>query len=102
MSATTYENIDVETFKKIKSENPNAIILDVRTDREFKEGYIKDAIQIDYLAPMFKSKIEQLDRDKHYLIYCRSGKRSLGACEVMQQAGFEHLYNLIGGYLNWK
>lgn len=81
----------------------NAVILDVRTADEFNDGYIAGAINIDINAGQgFIYAIEELDKDKKYYVYCRSGMRSAKACEIMNQLGFESTYNLLGGILNWE
>lgn len=80
-----------------------AIILDVRTPEEFERGYIPSAINIDiYKGQGFIYKLEELDKSKHYYVYCHAGSRSAKACEVMQQLGFEKTYNLLGGISEWN
>jgi rhodanese-related sulfurtransferase len=45
--------------------------------------------------------VSELDKSKSYAIYCRSGKRSVDACEVMTEIGFKSIYNLNGGIIEW-
>ena len=52
------------------------VILDVRTLREYEEGYIEDAVNMDFYADTFTDELDGLDRDNTYLLYCRSGSRS--------------------------
>ena len=81
----------------------NAVILDVRTEGEFYEGSIANAINIDiHLGQGFVTEIESLDKTKNYYVYCRSGMRSAKACEIMNELGFENAYNLVGGILEWE
>ena len=47
-------------------------------------------------------EVDKLDRDKHYYIYCRSGKRSSQACTLLDQMGFAETYNLAGGFSEWE
>jgi rhodanese-related sulfurtransferase len=80
----------------------NAVILDVRTEDEFSEGFIAEATNIDiHRGQDFVTEIETLDKNKNYYVYCRSGMRSAKACEIMNQLGFENTYNLIGGMSEW-
>ena len=80
-----------------------AVILDVRTEDEFNDGIIENAINIDiHKGQGFISEIEALDKDKNYYVYCRSGARSGKACEVMNELGFKNAYNLAGGILAWN
>lgn len=81
----------------------DAVILDVRTDEEVISGKIPQSINIDiYKGQGFIYKIEELDKDKTYFIYCRSGARSAQACSIMNQLGFEHTCNLEGGIMQWE
>jgi rhodanese-related sulfurtransferase len=77
------------------------VILDVRTPAETAEGVIVGAQEIDFREPDFAEQIAQLDKDKTYLVYCRSGNRSGQATQLMAEMGFKHLYNLTGGYVAW-
>lgn len=95
-----YNNVKAQEFEQLLQEK-NTVLLDVRTADEFRAGHIKGAKNIDYFSS-FKSKISQLDKDKHYLLYCRSGARSSNACQLMTEAGFEHLSNLSGGIGAWR
>ena len=70
---TTREALELVQRNK---ENPNFVILDVRTPEEFKSGYIEGAINIDYYGPGFPVEIGKLDRTKTYLVYCRTGNRT--------------------------
>lgn len=74
------------------------VILDVRTPEETAEGMIEGAEQLDYNADNFEAEIEKLDKEKTYLVYCRSGNRSGKACALMAEKGFKNLYNMKGGY----
>ena len=82
--------------------NPGFVILDVRTPKEFFGGRISGAKNIDFYAPTFKDELIKLDKSKTYLVYCRSGVRSKAAVTLMISLGFKHLYDLEGGFLNWK
>ncbi|MDC6354716.1 MULTISPECIES: rhodanese-like domain-containing protein [Robiginitalea] len=91
-----------EDWREQLESDPDAVILDVRTDEEMEEGYIPGAIQIDiYRGQGFLDEVEKLDKSKSYYVYCRSGNRSGQACSLMQSKGFERTYNLVGGMLEW-
>lgn len=92
-----------EEWAEQLSNDDNAVVLDVRTEDEFDNGYIPNAINIDiYEGQGFISKVEQLDKSKSYYVYCRSGNRSGQACAIMNQLGFEKAYNLVGGIIEWE
>ncbi|HAS46434.1 MAG TPA: rhodanese-like domain-containing protein [Microscillaceae bacterium] len=98
----SFKNIPVTEFKnKIETES-NAVILDVRSEAELNEGSIPNHILIDFMKPDFTNKVTELDRDKTYLVYCRSGNRSGKTCAMMAQMGFTKLYNLDGGIMAWN
>ena len=81
----------------------DAVIIDVRTEGEFNEGYIPKAINLDiFKGQEFIDAIKELDTDKSYYLYCRSGARSGQACSIMNQLGFEKAYNLMGGFSSWR
>ena len=89
-------------FAQQIANNPNAVLLDVRTDEEVAEDKIPNSIQINIQSPTFEAQTDELDPAKHYYIYCRSGKRSSVACQYLAKKGFENLYNLEGGIMAWK
>jgi rhodanese-related sulfurtransferase len=94
-----YSNLSVAQFNQLRAENPDAVVLDVRTKAEVEKGMIDGALHIDVSRPDFKQQIQELDKDQTYLVYCRSGRRSVTACNAMEQEGFTSLYNLMGGIL---
>lgn len=80
----------------------DAVVLDVRTEDEFNEGIIPNAVNIDINSgQQFVNAVEALDQNKNYFVYCRSGMRSAKACEIMNQLGFKNAYNLSGGMIGW-
>lgn len=96
-------NLEQEVWSDQLKNDPNAVLLDVRTEDEFNEGVILGAINMDiYKGQDFINSIEALDKSKNYYVYCRSGGRSGQACSIMNQLGFENAYNLLGGIMNWE
>lgn len=81
--------------------NPDFVILDVRTPDEFNSGHIAGAINLDYYSPEFKANISKLDKDKQYLVYCRTDNRSTSAVRSMLELGFKEVQNLTGGITQW-
>ena len=90
-----------EEWRKNIADDEDAVILDVRTEQEVEEGYMPGAKVIDiYKGQEFLDEIDELDKEKNYYIYCRSGNRSRQACAIMDQKGF-NTYNLIDGFSKW-
>ncbi|MBO6525180.1 MAG: rhodanese-like domain-containing protein [Balneolaceae bacterium] len=101
--SSEYEDITTSEFNaEYSSTDPNVVILDVRTDREFEAGYIPNAFQLDFMSPDFKTEVAKLDTSKTYVVYCQSGRRSSAASKIMtQELGFKDVKNLDGGYSTW-
>ncbi len=83
-------------------DNPNFVILDVRTPEEFLGEYIENAVNLDYYSDTFRNNLDKLDKNKTYLIYCRSGRRSENALNIMKELDFKEVYNMLGGIVKWK
>ena len=91
----------VEEFNKLILEG--VIPIDVRSQAEIEEGKIPQAgIGYDWNSGEFHDNFDQLDPEKSYLFICRSGNRSMQACLFLQSQGFENVYNLKGGMMNWQ
>lgn len=102
---TILKNVNpAEAYQLIQknAENDNFVILDVRTPSEYHEGHIEDAININFYESDFRAQLEELDTTKTYLIYCRSGGRSGNTLKIMEELGFQEVYNLSSGILGWK
>jgi rhodanese-related sulfurtransferase len=77
------------------------LILDVRTPEEFRQGYIRGAVLLDYHAPDFRERFAELDRAATIFLYCRSGNRSSSALELADRLGFGRVFELQGGIRAW-
>ncbi|MBK8706269.1 MAG: rhodanese-like domain-containing protein [Saprospiraceae bacterium] len=95
-------NLSPEAFRQAIATLPGITVIDVRTVEEFAANHIEGAINIDYLAYDFWDCIEKLDPQRTYLVYCRSGRRSVRAATLMRNGGFKAVYHLDGGYANWN
>lgn len=79
-----------------------AQLIDVRTPREFSNGFIEGARNIDYNGDSFEKQMKKLDKNKPVLVYCAAGGRSENAAELLKEWGFKEVYDLEGGYNAWK
>ena len=95
-------NLPPAAFRAKMEGAPDAVLIDVRTDQERQQGQIPGSNHYDYLAYDFWDRMEQLDPEGLYLVYCRSGRRSIRACTLMKNGGFKHVYNLDGGFIEWE
>lgn len=80
----------------------NVQFLDVRTPREYNEGYIATAQNIDFLSATFNQDIKKLDKQKPVLLYCQKGGRSAKCAKRMKALGFEKIVDMKGGFSEWK
>jgi len=89
-------------LQKIQSSDAPTIV-DVRTPGEFASGHIEGATNISYLSDGFWEQIELLDATKEIFVYCRTGRRSIRACTLMRNGGFDNdkVFNLEGGFALW-
>jgi rhodanese-related sulfurtransferase len=94
-------NVDAEEFSRLMTELSDAEVIDVRTYPEFSVGHLEGAQLYDVMEADWAERIAGLDREKPYLVYCRSGSRSYHAGLHMQDSGFREVYNLAGGIISW-
>ena len=80
----------------------DAVVLDVRSIAEFKDGHIVNSINIPLNG--LGNNLKQLEkhRDKPIIAVCRSGSRSASACRTLRKQGFEQVKNLRGGIMAWE
>ena len=98
---TKHQILDKATYQDSLVQ-PNATLIDVRTFEEYESGHLDKAQNIDFLnEELFIKEIEKFDKSQPIYIYCRSGNRSGKAATLMQELGFQTIYDLEGGYLNW-
>jgi L-ascorbate metabolism protein UlaG (beta-lactamase superfamily)/rhodanese-related sulfurtransferase len=96
-----FEDADVNGFAELIA-NQDVVIFDVRTASEFAEGHIEGAINIDYKQGDFVERSKAtLPKDRIIAVYCRSGRRSAGAADLLAKEGFK-LVNLKGGIIAWQ
>jgi rhodanese-related sulfurtransferase len=93
-----------EAFALIQKnrDNPDFVVLDVRTPDEFKSGHIEGALNIDYNSGGFKTELAELDKKKTYFVYCRTGRRSGEAVRIMKDLGFSNIVRMEGDILKWQ
>lgn len=102
-NSTVVTNLNAARFSASATSDPTAVIIDLRTTDEIKtKGYIKGAIQLDFLAKDAEKKIDQLDKNKTYYVYCAGGGRSSDAAGYMEKHGFKRVFNLEKGFSDWS
>jgi len=92
--------VEAKEIIEQKSHAGDFCVLDVRTPGEFSRGAIPGAINLDIYASNFSEELDKLDKNKTYLVYCRSGNRSKTALALMKQLGFGYVYELDEGIIS--
>jgi len=97
---------------KIKEVNPaefqqlikksGGVLLDVRTQSEFKNGHISNSGQLNYYALSFRKKLLLLPKDEPIYLYCNTGWRSEKAAKILIENGYNNVYNLEHGIMDWE
>ena len=93
-------NINAEEAKKIMDTESGYIILDVRTQEEYDEAHIPGAIVIPNTEIEARAESELPDKDQMILVYCRSGRRSKLAADILVELGYTNIYE-FGGIIDW-
>jgi rhodanese-related sulfurtransferase len=96
-----YSHLSPEQFNSAVKTNKFTLI-DIRTTDEYNAGHLANTKQNDfYQTDNFSKFLSSLDKNKNYLIYCRTGHRSNTTLAIMKQKGFKTVYDLAGGYNAW-
>ena len=92
----------VSTAEATRLMNDDALMLDVREDKEWAEGHIPNARHIP--MAQLSRRLSELDKlkDKPIVVSCRSGHRSASVCRTLKKNGFQNVHNLAGGILAWE
>jgi rhodanese-related sulfurtransferase len=85
-----------------KTNDPNVIVVDVRTPEEYAAGHIENARLINFYDTNWSEQMSQLDKNKPVIVYCAVGGRSGKAYATLQKLGFKSIYDMKGGFDAWK
>ncbi len=97
----TYEQISAEQAKKLMDTESDYIILDTRTEEEFAEAHIENAILIPHYEIAQRAEKELPNKDQLILVYCRSGNRSKQASQILAELGYTNIKE-FGGIIDWE
>lgn len=100
-SSGEYKRINAQEAKTIIDKEDDFVILDVRTQAEYDQGYIENAILIPDTS--LKDQVEEKIPDKNtkILLYCRSGRRSAQSAKLLIEMGYTDVLD-FGGILDWS
>lgn len=94
-----YQQLLPEEANVFIHNNPDIVILDVRSQKDYDRGHLNNALFIPIKD--LKDHLGELDPNDAYLVYCDNGKDSLKASKLMAESGFPRVFSLIGGYRKW-
>ena len=100
--ASAVKHVDAAAAAKLVKGDSKLTVLDIRTPAEFATGHIKGAKNYNFQGDGFRGELNQLDKNKPYLVHCASGGRSTKSLELFKQLGFKSLYHLDGGIKAWE
>lgn len=104
LAAAPLEDVSARTAAALIQENlsnPDFVILDIRTPQEFEAGHIAGARNMDFYAKTFAQEFRSLDREKTYLMYCRSGNRSRQLMGAVEKMRFKKVFHMRSGIVDW-
>lgn len=94
--------IEIISPKQFKENSKNEIIIDVRTVKEFVNGHLKNAVNIDFYNKNHLENFKKFNKEKPLYVYCRSGRRSNIVASELIKMGFKKVYDLKGGIIAWE
>lgn len=96
-----YKSLNVDSFEQTINSNDNIIVLDSRTEQEYNDGHLRNAVNIDVMKEDFEEKaLSTLDKNKTIAVYCRSGRRSKNAAKILVANGY-NVVELDCGIICW-
>ena len=93
---SSINNVDAQSFLT-KISDQSVTVIDVRSAEEYAEGHLANSININVESDLFSEQIANLDKEKEYALYCRSGRRSTIAADKMSSVGFKAITNFNQG-----
>jgi rhodanese-related sulfurtransferase len=91
-----------QAFSAALAGHPGAVLLDVRTTREWNEGHLTGAKRWDYFDTAFRDSLATVPVGGPVFVYCAAGGRSGEAATVLKELGHREVYNLAGGFDAWE
>jgi rhodanese-related sulfurtransferase len=92
----------LDAFKIMEEKDSEITILDIRPKKEYELEHVPGAVNLDYDGHEFQKKVETMDKNVDYIIYCESGVRGGYFMSKMEESGFKSAYNILGGFVGWK
>ena len=98
---TRLQNVKAKAAMELLAAHPGMMVIDCRQPKEYMMVRLPQVVNIDYFGESFWEHLRELPKDEPYLVYCNTCRRSTRACTLMENGGFEKVYNLDGGLKAW-
>ena len=95
------KSLSCSEFKLKLRSAKRAKLIDIGTNEEYRELHIPGSVNYDFHSPEFYNRLEFMDRNRPYFVYCRNGERSETAVRMMEEKGFRRVYSLTSGLRSW-
>ena len=95
------ESVTPEVFAGELAERGGSLV-DVRTPKEFAEGHLAGAVNVNFYDEDFAARMEAMAKDQPVFVYCRSGGRSGKTLAILKEAGFQFVLDMSGGVMRWQ
>ena len=105
LSCQEYKKFELLKYSDFKNkiESSDVILIDVRTPMEFSQGHIQGSVNVDFKEEKdFQNYFKNFDKSETIFLYCRSGNRSRKSAEKLIDLGFNKIYDLEGGFIEWN
>ena len=91
-----------DALKIIEDKEKEVSILDIRPKDEYDIEHVPGAVNLDYDGHDFQKKVDLMNKNVDYIIYCESGVRGGYFMDKMRESGFKSASNILGGFVGWK
>lgn len=99
----TVKELPPKAFQEqLSQQKGEAQLVDIRTPKEYKDGHLVTALNINFYDKDFKTQMAQLKKEESIYVYCAAGGRSGKASKKLKEMGFKTVYDLDGGYNKWN
>ena len=98
----SYEKLNPETYRQMLRDSNGYYLIDVRTAGEYRKSHITGAVNCSYFNFHFGKDVDSISRDALIFVYCQTCHRSPLASKILKRKGFRKVYDMKGGYQNWK
>lgn len=99
---TNCKQVTIQEFEQKIKETKNAVLLDLRTPKEYASGHIKGSKNIDFFGKGFYDQLLKYPKDTPLFIYCESGGRSGQTFERLKNEGYQFVYEMYEGMSGWR